>query len=85
MSKLTELWNNVDFDYPNCGGYIISRGTKYLTIERVSNYHGDNCGGKCRIDLSSNTAHAIIQEIDENDVDVEYLDSLNYVGGLTVQ
>ncbi|MBN1294379.1 MAG: hypothetical protein JXB48_21260 [Candidatus Latescibacteria bacterium] len=83
--KAEVLYDNVDFNYSSCGGYIITKGRKYLTIERVSNYQGNRSGCKAKLLLTSATALAIIEEIEAGRVDVEYLDQLDYYGGYIIQ
>jgi hypothetical protein len=79
------IFNNVDFDFPQCGGYIISKGTKYLTIEKQSNYSGNQSDCRVRLGIDTLTAQAIIREVANDDVDLEYLSGLSYVGGHIVQ
>jgi hypothetical protein len=83
--KATELYNDVDFDYPTCGGYIITEGSKYLTIERQSNFAGNKTDGKCRFPKNSPTAIAIKKDIEEDTVDQAWLSDLDYHGGYTVE
>jgi hypothetical protein len=82
---MKEIWSNVSWEYPRCGGYTIRRGRKYLTIERLSNYTGNHTGGTARIAIDSGTGRAILAEIAQDRVDVEWLSDLDYKGGRIVQ
>jgi hypothetical protein len=42
----TEIVNTVDYDYPTCGGIIVTRGRTHYTITIESNYSGNRTGVK---------------------------------------
>jgi hypothetical protein len=93
--KKREIFNNVNYDYPQCGGYKIEIGSKYLTIIHYSNYFTDNrTGNKCRIPLSDSKSTNIIKLIHDhgNDNDMPYIlqslykdDAYSFSGGIIVQ
>lgn len=83
--KAVELFDNVDYDYPACGGYVITDGSKYLTIEHQSNYTGNKTGDKCKLLSTSPTAIAIKNEIENDELDLEYIRTLSFVGGYIVE
>jgi len=43
----------VDFDFPNCGGIIVSKGRKHYTVELVSNYQGNTTGARVRVPITA--------------------------------
>jgi hypothetical protein len=50
--KRNEIINTVDFDYPSCGGIIITRGRKNYTCEQLSNYSGHNTGARVIVPIT---------------------------------
>lgn len=37
-----DIYHNVNWDYPQCGGTTVKKGNKYITIEQLSNMQGQN-------------------------------------------
>jgi len=38
------IYDSVNYDYPTCGGLVVTRGIKYDTLEICSNYQGNITG-----------------------------------------
>jgi hypothetical protein len=56
-------YNDVDFDYPSCGGVEVTRGRKWWTVKTYSNYTGNYTNGVYRIWINDgDTAESVASE-----------------------
>ena len=56
-------YNNINYDYPTCGGVKVTKGRKYWTVTHESNYQGNHTGDtyKCLIS-DGDTAKSIADD-----------------------
>ena len=69
--KAKEIINNINYDYPICGGIRVTAGRTRVTIERESNYQGNPTAQKVTIIRNDNNLATW-------DMD-DYIDALNQI------
>lgn len=66
--KIVFEWNNINLEYPSCGGTIGSvTDDGVVTIEHLSNMQGYNSGNKCSAPLNDGVLQHIINDDRYND------------------
>jgi len=70
MTKSKIIYDNVNYDYPNCGGIIIRLTPKNrVTVEFLSNMQGNRSNLKYKLNKSD--SYQVLYDIEAGNYDIE--------------